>query len=157
MPDEAFSVHVDIDSLRVTPSRAGPRVEGAVQVLMSGRPFPGPRWLDYPVAILAGWLPATTRFVTGSEPTEELWFLDGSYNLQLSRSGTSIQVSAVHAKPGGDEVFAAVLVDGSELVSAMRAAGQSLLSWTAENGVRNRDVDVLASELEAGASRREDD
>ena len=147
MSTEIFQIKVDLDSLHLVEGRAGPRVEGVVFAQFSLRPFPSERWVDDPMAILAGWLPAATQLVRGADLTEELWFLDGPYKIDLARSGSSVEITAVKAKADGGEPVASARLEAGAFLDSLVAAGEAVALWASGHGHRSRDLEMLTAAL----------
>ena len=151
-----FAVLVDQDEFRILSSpHSGAMIEGQLWVSIGGVDFPARGWVDYPLAILAGWCPKVAELSRAKhDMVQELFFLDGSYKLTLSYHSAEIDLVAWVIKMAGDEQVASMRCPASELVMAVAKAGELVHKWANDHGVSNRDVATLGSALEALNSSR---
>jgi len=116
-----------------------------------GAAFPEVGWSDFPVALLAAWLPAFRRLATRGQ-TAECHFMDGPYHFTVTggtRGDWTIACFERREGPKASNAIAEWTTTPNEFIGSAVVAGRHILGHCDARGWWGADTDDLRAALTA--------
>jgi hypothetical protein len=119
---------------------------GVVFLEISGSPFPGRGWNDFPVVFLDAWVRSLLRLVRKESKGERVYFMEGPYCVDLSWVDPET-VELTGLKRPAQRILVARASLGS-LVANAKEVSRRVVSDLELSGYRSTDLERLADALE---------
>lgn len=133
-----------IDPSSISLRAVGPAT-GDIALAIGNTLFPASGWNDFIIVILEAWLGALTQLSRGTRKTQLVHFMEGPYEVELSRiESGSFRVRAIE-RP--DKQRAVVDVDRSALIANASAIADATLRTCREANHHSTDVERLEAAL----------
>ncbi|MCX7428856.1 MAG: hypothetical protein NTW96_24925 [Planctomycetia bacterium] len=92
---------------------------------VGGLDFPADGWSDFPFVLLGWWCDAMIRILRGESESEQLWFMDGPFRIDLTAKESDLIVAFVDRR-GGENVVAEARVHVSVVARDILMASEAL-------------------------------
>jgi hypothetical protein len=121
-------------------------VTGIVFWEIDGRGFPDNAWNDFVLVVIAWWLKAVIRLLTGTSEAERMEFMDGPYCILCNTAGTSVVCKFIDRREN-NYVVASWTCPMEHLAQEIYRAGEAALETCGSMGISSTDLGVLHREL----------
>lgn len=120
-------------------------ISGQVWLDFEEGTFPEKNWSDIAVAVVLAFLSATEKIISGRSDSEMVYFLDGPFYVQITRSAADRLEFHTFARQQSSHV---VLADLQDWVTSVRSTAQELLRFCAAQGWDDADIAGLRTIFE---------
>lgn len=132
-----MNTHIVINHGSFRPGGVGPST-GEIWLTIDGVAFPAPHWNDFVIVILEAWAAALLRLARGYSRFERVHFMDGPYEVELSRTGEG--VLELRALERGSVEKARVSVRVDPLLADLLAAAEAMVLACHRHGDTSNDA-----------------
>jgi hypothetical protein len=141
-------VCVELDAAELTASGA---VVAPLWLEIGDVKFPEVGWYDFPVPVLGWWIEALRELVSSTSDEATLRFMDGPFEVRLTRSGALATAAFLRRERGhGPEA----MIDPRELLASVTARARALVSALERQGLSSSQLGRL-KELGSDPGRRD--
>jgi hypothetical protein len=110
--------------------------------------FPDREWTDFTVIILGWWLIQLRNLTDGSQLDVALRFMDGPYEIILTRLDASFWIALPLSRVRGAVEHGRFLVRGSQVISSICDAARTILTKCRSSGIWDKDCQALEEILQ---------
>jgi hypothetical protein len=143
MTDETHLV-TDVEVLSVR--HQGPAIAG-IWLAIGNSPFPMAGWTDFVVVVLSWWAAALVRLLRNQSQRERVYFMDGPYSVELSKSQSERLHFRMFAGAGGGREVAAAEVELNGFVNEVVHQSRRILDECKLRDWWSHDAETLESHL----------
>lgn len=121
-----------------------------IRLQIDGIHFPDPHWNDFAVVILGWWALALSRLTRGESTTEQLYFMDGPYFVQVAlASNGNLQFQAFRRGLEEPEARATGEEPMIQFVRQLVSQSRQFLKMCKQQRWWSEDAEVLKSSIAA--------
>ncbi|MCB1020413.1 MAG: hypothetical protein KDC27_10820 [Acidobacteria bacterium] len=128
--------------------RANGPVTAGIWFATDSSGFPMVGWTDFIVVILGWWVAAILRLLREDSGTERVYFMDGPYAVEVSKSAWGRLHLRMFAGPGEGQEVATGEADVTHFIAELSRQSQKLLDECELQGWWSPDADTLALHLQ---------